>query len=67
MKLPATAHTSRPWRIHELTPDFQLEEVWALPTPGGPGDLPRLVAQFASDDFFPDGAPLVVRVLWEAR
>ena len=33
VKLPATAHTSRPWRIHELTPDFQLEDVWALPTP----------------------------------
>ena len=67
MRLPATAHTSRPWRIHELTGDFRLEDVWALPTPGGPEDLPRLVAQFASDDFFPRGAPLVVRVLWEAR
>jgi hypothetical protein len=42
-RLPATAHTSRPWRIHELTPDFRLEDVWALPTPGGPDDFPRLV------------------------
>ena len=50
MKLPNTAHTSRPWRIHELTGDFRLEDVWALPTPGGPDDLPRLVAQFASTD-----------------
>ncbi len=25
------------------------------------------MAQFASDDFFPQGAPLVVRVLWQAR
>jgi hypothetical protein len=66
MRLASTAHTSRPWRIHELTPDFKLEDVWALPTPGGPGDLSRLVAQFASSDF-PQGAPLVVRVLWEAR
>ena len=49
MKLPNTAHTSRPWRIHELTPDFRLEDVWALPTPGGPNDLPRLVRQFAPD------------------
>jgi hypothetical protein len=47
MKLPDTAHTSRPWRIHELTPDFRLEDVWALPTPGGPDDLARLVEQFA--------------------
>lgn len=66
MRLPATAHTARPWRIHQLTPDFHLEDVWALSTPGGPGDLPRLVAQFATGDF-PQGAPLVVRVLWEAR
>jgi Protein of unknown function (DUF2867) len=43
MRLPTTAHTSRRWRIHELTPDFRLEDVWALPTPGGPDDFPRLV------------------------
>ncbi|TWD72465.1 uncharacterized protein DUF2867 [Kribbella amoyensis] len=49
MKLPNTAHTDRPWRIHELTPDFRLYDVWALPTPGGPGDFPQLV------DFFADG------------
>jgi hypothetical protein len=48
MKLPNTAHTSRPWWIHELAPDFRLEDVWALPTPGGPDDLARLVRQFAS-------------------
>src|SRR5919112_592732 len=36
MRLPATAHTDRPWRIHELTRDFRLEDVWALPTPAGP-------------------------------
>ncbi len=50
MRLPDTAHTSRPWRIHELTRDFRLEDVWALPTPGGPDDFPRLVEQFASGD-----------------
>ncbi|MGE7388726.1 DUF2867 domain-containing protein [Streptomyces sp. NPDC004126] len=49
MKLPSTAHTSRPWRIHEIAGDFQLEDVWALPTPGGPDDLAWLVAQFAED------------------
>ena len=48
MRLPNTAHTSRPWRIHELTPDFRVEDVWALPTPGGPDELDRLVGQFAS-------------------
>ena len=43
MKLPSSAHFSQSWRIHELTPDFRLEDVWALPTPGGPDDFPRLV------------------------
>jgi uncharacterized protein DUF2867 len=50
MRLPNTAHTSRPWRIHELTPDFRLEDVWALPTPGGLDDFPRLVQLMASAD-----------------
>jgi hypothetical protein len=50
MRLPNSAHTSRPWRIHELTSDFRLEDVWALPTPGGPDDFPRLVQGFASAD-----------------
>ena len=50
MSLPSTAHTSRPWRIHELTPDFRIEDVWALPTPGGPDDFPRLVQLAASLD-----------------
>ena len=50
MRLPNTAHTSRLWRIHELTRDFRLEDVWALPTPGGPDDFPRLVQLMASFD-----------------
>jgi hypothetical protein len=55
-KLPAGAHTSRPWRIHELTRDFRLEDVWALPTPGGPDDFPRLVRLWASRDPSRSGA-----------
>ena len=50
MRLPNSAHTSRPWRIHELTRDFRLEDVWALPTPGGPDDFPSLVQLAASLD-----------------
>lgn len=50
MKLPDTAHTARRWRIHEITPDFRLCDVWALPTPGGPDDFPRLVRQVAAGD-----------------
>src|ERR1700716_3264186 len=50
MRLPNTAHTSRPWRIHELTHDFRVEDVWALPARGGPDDFPRLVQLMASGD-----------------
>jgi hypothetical protein len=50
MRLPNSAHTSRPWRIQEFTRDFRLEDVWALPTPGGPDDVPRLVQMMASSD-----------------
>ena len=50
MRLPDSAQTSRPWRIHELTRDFRIEDVWALPTPGGPEDFPRLVRVAASFD-----------------
>jgi hypothetical protein len=50
MRLADTQHTSRPWRIHEIADDFRLEDVWALPTPGGPDDFPRLVQHAAALD-----------------
>jgi hypothetical protein len=66
MGLPNTAHTARPWRIHELTQDFRLEDVWELPTPGGPDDFPRLVERFAASD--PSrGSSRLARVLWAIR
>jgi len=66
MRLPNTAHTSRPWRIHELTADFRLEDVWALPTPGGPEDFPQLVQLIASGD--PSrGSSGAARALWAIR
>jgi hypothetical protein len=66
MSLPGSAHTSRPWRIHELTPDFELEDVWALPTPGGPEDFGRLVELMTSFD--PErGSSGAVRALFALR
>jgi hypothetical protein len=66
MRVPNIAHTSRPWRIHELTRDFRLEDVWALPTPGGPDDFPRLVQLAASLD--PSQSPSrAVRTLFAIR
>jgi hypothetical protein len=63
MRLPKAAHTSRPWRIHEFTKEFELEDVWRLPTPGGPDDLGRLVQQFTS----PGEEPFLLRVLFALR
>lgn len=66
MKLPNAAHTSKGWRIEEIVSDFRLEDVWALPTSGGPNDFPLLVAGFASVDpaqYLPHAA----RALWEIR
>jgi hypothetical protein len=66
MRLPNTAHTSHPWRIHDLTRDFRLEDVWALPTPGGPDDFPRLVHLAASGDPESDSSG-PARTLWAIR
>jgi hypothetical protein len=50
MRVANTEHTSRPWRIHEIAPDFQLEDVWALDWQGGPDDFPRLVEAIVARD-----------------
>jgi hypothetical protein len=65
MRLQDTAHTARPWRIHELSEGFRLEDVWALPTPGGPDDFDRLVRTIAAFDLA--HASGAVRVLWAIR
>jgi Protein of unknown function (DUF2867) len=66
MRLANRTHTLRPWRIHALIPDFHLEDVWALPTPGGSGDFPRLVEALAAGE--PSrGASPPARVLWAIR
>jgi Protein of unknown function (DUF2867) len=64
MRLANSAHTTRPWRIHQIAPEFELEDVWALPTPGGPDDFPRLVRQMSTMEPSFSGA---ARALWEFR
>jgi hypothetical protein len=50
MRIPNEEHTGRSWRIHEVAPDFRLEDVWELPGVGGPDDFPRLVEAVAAFD-----------------
>jgi hypothetical protein len=57
-RLPNSAHTSRPWRVHEIVPDFRLEDVWALPVYGDKSDL-------AAGD--PSQSSWLTRALWAIR
>ena len=66
MRLPNSAHTSRSWRIHEIAPDFRLEDVWELPGRGGPDDFPRLVRLIAAIDPS-QGSSRAPRTLWAIR
>jgi hypothetical protein len=66
MRLPNTAHTSRPWRIHAITRDFRLEDVWALPGTSGLDDFPRLVQLIASLNPS-QGSSRAARTLWAIR
>ena len=65
-RLPNSAHRSRPWRIHELTPDFRIEDVWQLPGRGGPDDFQPLVETIAATD--PEqSSSCAVRMLFALR
>jgi hypothetical protein len=66
MRLPDAVHTSRPWRIHELTAGFRLEDVWELPTPGGADDFSQLVRLLASDHPA-RGSSRAAGALWAVR
>lgn len=66
MRIPNAEHADRPLRIHEITADFRLHDVWALPTPGGPDDFPELVRQVAQGDTGSNPSP-IARALFAIR
>ncbi|MFE6861238.1 DUF2867 domain-containing protein [Nocardia sp. NPDC057668] len=66
-RLPDSEHTARPWRIHEIAPDFELEDVWAFRTPGaGPDDFPVMLAALRAADA-PGERSLPTRLLFAVR
>jgi hypothetical protein len=66
MRLPNAEHECRPWRIHDLVPDFILEDVWALPMRGGPDDFEALLDLAGSfDPAKAESRP--TRFLWSFR
>lgn len=66
-RIPDEEHTDRPWRIHEVAPDFDVEDVWAFRTPGaGPDDFPVMVAALR-DGGGPSQSTAIVRFLFAVR
>ena len=63
--LHTAEHSARPWRIHQLAKDFQVLDVWALPTPGGAGDFPLLIRLMSTFD--PTQTSPLVRGLFAVR
>lgn len=66
LRLPDSEHYSQPWRIHEITGDFRLEDVWELPGTIAAGDFSRAVARIAALDLA-DSRSAAVRLLVSAR
>lgn len=67
MKLQKSAHTAQPWLIHEITSDFEIEDVWSFRTPGaGPDDFPTMLAALRGADSLDDQTGLV-KVLFDLR
>lgn len=66
MRLSNAAHESRPWRIHEIVPDFTLEDVWALPVHGAADEFQSALDLMVSlDPAHAESAP--TRFLWNLR
>jgi hypothetical protein len=66
MKLPKPEHERSPLRIHELVPDFTLEDVWALPVEGGAEDFDAFLEFMGSiDPTETENRP--ARFLWDLR
>ncbi len=66
MRLPNSVIEAHPWRIREITPDFTLEDVWALPAYGDADDFQRLLDQTLSSAPTDTGVS-PTRVLWVVR
>ncbi|MFD4326585.1 DUF2867 domain-containing protein [Nocardioides sp. NPDC058538] len=63
--IPSGAYSCQFWRIHEITHDFELEDVWALPVQGGPDDSRAFVeAMMSSED---RDFPAAYRLLFAVR
>ena len=64
--LPSGAYSGQSWRIHQITEDFELEDLWALPVQGGADDFPRFVEAMMNGDErdFPAAYRFLFAVRW---
>ena len=66
-RIPIAEHTNRPWRIHAIAPDFDVEDVWAFDAPGsGADDFAVLLAALRANGGF-DNDPPIVKLLFAIR
>ncbi len=63
--VPEAEFFAHPWRIHEVAPDFEVEDVWQLPGTEPPSAFARVIETLATLD--PSDGPLPARLLWSAR
>ena len=66
MKIPNAEHETRPWRIHDIAPDFTVEDVWALPASGRAEDFQTVLEMMAASDPA-DVESRPARMLWDFR
>ena len=66
MRVPNSTHESLPWRIHDIAPDFTVEDVWDLPVHGDAGEFQSLLDVMTSLDPAQSGSA-ATRILWRLR
>jgi hypothetical protein len=69
MRASKSLHTAHPWRIHDITRDFTVEDVWTFRTPGaGPDDFPVMLAAMRNGgalDKMPGPAKFLMDLRWK--
>jgi Protein of unknown function (DUF2867) len=66
VRIANSVHEARPWRIHQIAPDFTLEDAWALPVHGRAEDFQTLLENMGSFDPA-HSRSLPTRMLWRLR
>jgi hypothetical protein len=67
MRVPNQRQLERPWRIHDIVADFDLEDVWSLPgISGSAADFSDASALLTHGDPA-HSSPPITRFLWRAR